>query len=182
MVVFLQAEDGIRVLVRSRGLGDVYKRQKVTDLGTEWGYSDRDQRHRLNSLFVWKGPGDVNFNFRYAYRSAQPKSITATGADANTPQDRINADGSVTVRDDGAGFDAGPAAARGHGFVNMADRLGTIGGRLTVSSTLGAGTTIRGEIPLPGAPHCCGPARCGVTPGAPPSWSVSSSGWPPVRP
>ena len=26
-VVFFQAEDGIRVLVRSRGLGDVYKRQ-----------------------------------------------------------------------------------------------------------------------------------------------------------
>ena len=26
---FLQAEDGIRDLVRSRGLGDVYKRQKV---------------------------------------------------------------------------------------------------------------------------------------------------------
>ena len=27
MIVVLQAEDGIRVLVRSRGLGDVYKRQ-----------------------------------------------------------------------------------------------------------------------------------------------------------
>ena len=27
MIVFLQAEDGIRDLVRSRGLGDVYKRQ-----------------------------------------------------------------------------------------------------------------------------------------------------------
>ena len=26
-IVFLQAEDGIRDLVRSRGLGDVYKRQ-----------------------------------------------------------------------------------------------------------------------------------------------------------
>ena len=26
---FLQAEDGIRDLVRSRGLGDVYKRQKM---------------------------------------------------------------------------------------------------------------------------------------------------------
>ncbi|MBK6406833.1 MAG: TonB-dependent receptor [Holophagales bacterium] len=75
-----------------------FRYAKVTDLGAEWGYSDRDQRHRLNSLFVWKGPGDVNFNFRYAYRSAQPKSITATGADANTPQDRINADGSVTQR------------------------------------------------------------------------------------
>ena len=27
-VVFFQAEDGIRDLVRSRGLGDVYKRQR----------------------------------------------------------------------------------------------------------------------------------------------------------
>ena len=27
-VFFFQAEDGIRVLVRSRGLGDVYKRQE----------------------------------------------------------------------------------------------------------------------------------------------------------
>ena len=27
LVFFFQAEDGIRVLVRSRGLGDVYKRQ-----------------------------------------------------------------------------------------------------------------------------------------------------------
>ena len=28
MVFFFQAEDGIRGLVRSRGLGDVYKRQQ----------------------------------------------------------------------------------------------------------------------------------------------------------
>ena len=31
IVVFFQAEDGIRDLVRSRGLGDVYKRQELTD-------------------------------------------------------------------------------------------------------------------------------------------------------
>ena len=30
MVFFFQAEDGIRDLVRSRGLGDVYKRQNLT--------------------------------------------------------------------------------------------------------------------------------------------------------
>ena len=29
-LVFFQAEDGIRDLVRSRGLGDVYKRQTLT--------------------------------------------------------------------------------------------------------------------------------------------------------
>ena len=52
------------------------------------------------------------------------------------------------VRDDGVGFDVGPTAARGHGFANMTDRLGTIGGRLKVSSKPGTGTTVRGEIPL----------------------------------
>ena len=30
VVFFLQAEDGIRDLVRSRGLGDVYKRQAIS--------------------------------------------------------------------------------------------------------------------------------------------------------
>ena len=32
-VLFFQAEDGIRDLVRSRGLGDVYKRQALVDVG-----------------------------------------------------------------------------------------------------------------------------------------------------
>ena len=32
-VFFFQAEDGIRDLVRSRGLGDVYKRQSLQTLG-----------------------------------------------------------------------------------------------------------------------------------------------------
>ena len=31
LIFFFQAEDGIRDLVRSRGLGDVYKRQDVVD-------------------------------------------------------------------------------------------------------------------------------------------------------
>ena len=35
-VFFFQAEDGIRDLVRSRGLGDVYKRQGLCDTGATW--------------------------------------------------------------------------------------------------------------------------------------------------
>ena len=35
-VFFFQAEDGIRDLVRSRGLGDVYKRQVVTLLSIDY--------------------------------------------------------------------------------------------------------------------------------------------------
>ena len=33
---FFQAEDGIRDLVRSRGLGDVYKRQDVPHMRARW--------------------------------------------------------------------------------------------------------------------------------------------------
>ena len=48
VLFFFQAEDGIRDLVRSRGLGDVYKRQG-DDAGGDAGAMARDQiaRQRL---------------------------------------------------------------------------------------------------------------------------------------
>jgi signal transduction histidine kinase len=52
-----------------------------------------------------------------------------------------------TVADDGAGFDEAVVEA-GHGFVNMRDRLGAVGGTLTVETAPGAGTKIIGRIPL----------------------------------
>ncbi len=75
-----------------------FRYAKVTDLNAEYSWSDRDQRHRVNSWLLWNAPLGIDLNARYSYRSAQPKSITRTGADANTPQDRINPDGSVTRR------------------------------------------------------------------------------------
>ena len=70
----------------------------ITDLDAEYGYSDRDQRHRLNGYVVTKLPWDIDFNARYSYRSASPLSLTENGEIAQLPQDRINADGSVTER------------------------------------------------------------------------------------
>ncbi len=52
------------------------------------------------------------------------------------------------VADDGAGFVADGAAAEGHGFVNMADRLGAFGGVVRVRSAPGQGTTVSGTLPL----------------------------------
>ncbi|MEA2464282.1 MAG: hypothetical protein QOJ98_2029 [Acidobacteriota bacterium] len=75
-----------------------FRYAKVTDLDAEYSYSDRDQRHRFNSWLLWNAPYSLDVNVRYSYRSAQPKSIKADGTDANTPQDRINPDGSVTKR------------------------------------------------------------------------------------
>ena len=52
-----------------------------------------------------------------------------------------------SVSDDGPGFD--PALARGgHGYTNMADRLGAIGGTVRWDSVPGQGTTISGSVPL----------------------------------
>jgi signal transduction histidine kinase len=51
------------------------------------------------------------------------------------------------VVDDGVGFDenAGP---RGPGLANIADRLGALGGLLTVSSQADRGTRVLGRIPI----------------------------------
>ncbi len=51
------------------------------------------------------------------------------------------------VADNGAGFDATSDAVRGHGFVNMADRVGAIGGVIDVKSAPGEGTCIAGRMP-----------------------------------
>ena len=46
-----QAEDGIRDLVRSRGLGDVYKRQIVTRHITKGDMTDGDSGREIGACF-----------------------------------------------------------------------------------------------------------------------------------
>ncbi len=64
------------------------------------------------------------------------------------------------VADTGAGFDLSDGV-HGHGFINMADRLGAIGGSVQVWSAPGEGTRISGTIPVPARPPETGdmPAR-----------------------
>ena len=73
------------------------------------------------------------------------------GENATAEVTVVEADGVLRfeIRDDGAGFDMASGGAEGHGFVNMADRLGAFGGRVEVTSAAGQGTTITGTIPLP---------------------------------
>jgi signal transduction histidine kinase len=57
----------------------------------------------------------------------------------------------LEIADDGRGFDAGPAGAAGRlGLASMRDRARAAGGRLELSSTPGAGTTVRLTLPLGG--------------------------------
>jgi len=52
-----------------------------------------------------------------------------------------------SVSDDGPGFDAARVRG-GHGFVNMSDRLGAIGGTVRWESRPGHGSTISGSVPV----------------------------------
>jgi signal transduction histidine kinase len=59
------------------------------------------------------------------------------------------ADGEISfeVTDDGAGFDSATVAP-GSGLANMADRLDALGGRVSLVSAPGSGTTVRGSAPV----------------------------------
>jgi signal transduction histidine kinase len=54
----------------------------------------------------------------------------------------------VKVADDGNGFDA--KRTRGMGLLGMEERVKRLGGKITVNSQPGAGTTIEAELPLTG--------------------------------
>jgi hypothetical protein len=82
-----------------------YRYISLADLDAEYGYSDRDQRHRLNGYVLWNAPSDVNVNFRYSFRSAQPLSLSASGQPSQAvfgpASDRIRADGTIVERNTG---------------------------------------------------------------------------------
>ena len=57
MFFFFQAEDGIRDLVRSRGLGDVYKRQHLNLVYSQSDISQTDSKYYYQSGYqITRGP------------------------------------------------------------------------------------------------------------------------------
>ena len=70
-------------------------------------------------------------------------------ADATAATVQLRDDGVLrfTVQDDGRGFDA-RNTTYGTGVQGMVDRLDAIGGRLTISSEPGRGTTVEGVVPI----------------------------------
>jgi len=72
----------------------------------------------------------------------------APDADVEITLREANGEVRFTVADDGPGFDVAAATA-GHGFVNMSDRVGAIGGTVDWRSAPGEGASISGAIPVP---------------------------------
>ncbi len=56
------------------------------DLSPEYGYSDRDQRHRFNAFATFLLPYEINVSPIVQYRSAQPTSVVDRGVFPNIVQ------------------------------------------------------------------------------------------------
>ena len=96
-----------------------FRYARPDSLQHEYGWSDRDQRHRVNAWALVKIPGGIFMNNRVSYYSAQPVSESCgpspfstfappAGQRATSPADRNCADGHVlqrnTLRKDNAYF------------------------------------------------------------------------------
>ena len=68
MLFFFQAEDGIRDLVRSRGLGDVYKRQRLNWVDTDF-LPTLGIQSVAGRLFSAEFPTDTSYKICLLYTS-----------------------------------------------------------------------------------------------------------------
>ena len=91
--------------------------------------------------------------FRTAQEALRNVCDHADAANVRVELERTDGEVSLTVKDDGKGFDTDVLSDRpreGHfGLRLLADRAADLGGRLIVESTKGKGTTICVEVPAP---------------------------------
>ena len=75
----------------------------------------------------------------WRYSGAAAIAIHLSGANGNV---------TLSVADNGNGFEVETARGRGLGLISMQERVEAIGGRLTIQSTNGAGTRIEATAPI----------------------------------
>ncbi|MBA2682932.1 MAG: ATP-binding protein, partial [Gemmatimonadaceae bacterium] len=78
-----------------------------------------------------------------AVRHAHPRVVRVRIA-------RESGSATLEIADDGEGFDVGEAGARrpGMGLFTMQERVALVGGRFSIRSASGAGTTVLASVPL----------------------------------
>jgi signal transduction histidine kinase len=89
--------------------------------------------------------------FRVAQEALQ-NALKYSGSRRVSLDLRNSVDGlTLTIADDGIGFDVGDAWGKGLGLISMAERLEAISGTLAIASTAGVGTRLEVRIPYYGS-------------------------------
>ena len=104
---------------------------------------------------VGRLPEPVEAALYFCCMEAVQNAAKHSGAEHVTVQlGEAQRQGHLVVSDNGTGFDQARASAleSGTGLLSMRDRLSAVGGNLTVTSSLGSGTTITAIVPIPRDP------------------------------
>lgn len=98
---------------------------------------------------IGRYPQDVEAAAYFCVLEALQNAAKYSSAAAAQVRIEVGPDGALEfeVADDGVGFDTS-AHAFGSGLQGIADRLGAHGGTVSVDSALGAGTLVRGRLPV----------------------------------
>ena len=101
------------------------------------------------------GMGAIHLRSRQQSISAASKAFTSHGTQVLTRGPRcppLAGDGDLcfSIEDDGVGAKA-DSVRDGSELANMADRLGALGGTVTVEARSPRGTGVHGSVPLPGS-------------------------------
>ena len=97
-------------------------------------------------------PANVRHNLFLAVKEALQNIVKH--AHATEVWLRINTgpqDLTISIEDNGCGFDRPPADAWADGLHNMRQRLAEVGGECRITSQVNVGTTITVQLPLPPA-------------------------------
>jgi signal transduction histidine kinase len=102
----------------------------------------------VDAVEVGRYDPDIEAAVYYCCSEAIQNATKHGGRDVHVSVALAEEDECLTFRvaDDGPGFATGDG--RGLGLQSMEDRLGALGGRLTIAAAPGRGTTIEGRVPL----------------------------------
>jgi signal transduction histidine kinase len=104
---------------------------------------------RVDADGIGRYPPQVEATVYFCCAEALQNAAKHAGPDAHATVDVREEQGMLRfeVADDGPGFDP-RSAPRGAGLTSMSDRLGALGGRLTIAPGADRGTRVTGAIPL----------------------------------
>jgi signal transduction histidine kinase len=102
----------------------------------------------VNSDGVGRLPSEIEAAVYFCCLEAMQNAAKHAGDEAvlNVTLGRVNGRLTFSVADDGVGYDSGTLGFS-HGLQNMQDRIGALGGTVTIQTAPGAGTTVSGSIP-----------------------------------
>jgi signal transduction histidine kinase len=106
-------------------------------------------RVRMVDRGIGRAPAGVELALYYCALEALQNASKHAGAGVQAVVTLVRTRDELVfeVRDDGCGFEPG-SNGDGIGLVSMRDRIGAVGGRLEIRSAPGAGTSVRGTVPV----------------------------------